>query len=232
MLDIYAPSFVFEDGIFAALVPQHSCMNAGDYLRGQYLSRSSSSTFIYICHCSSSRTESFLFSLLDLDIQTSLSSFILEGRMLPSLVLQEFLHLCHRPSSSTALSSGLVPRLRHVCYVHTRGLNFPCPGFSTYSYVQRSSLRTGSFLPWLFNLTESDFRSLLLVLHLIKHWFATCVHHHSRASQAIAGSAIQDPNGIIPCWISVYGTRKSKLPRRQPILSRHTARQRERGATS
>ena len=130
MLDIYAPSFVFEHGIFAALVPQHSRTNASVYLRGQYLSRSGSSTFIYICHYSSSRTESFLSSLLDLDIQTSLSSFILKDIIIPALVLQEFLHLGHRPSSSMALSSGLVPRLRHVCYVHTRGLNFPCPGFS------------------------------------------------------------------------------------------------------
>lgn len=103
MLDIYAPSFVLEDEIFSALVPQHSYMNASIYLRERYLSCSGSSTFIIsviiredgiflfwlldIHTCvlrSSSRTEFFLPWFLDLSM---CATFILEDSILPSLVL-------------------------------------------------------------------------------------------------------------------------------------------------
>ena len=169
MLDLYAPSFVLDDETFPALVPQDSYMNAGVHLRGRHRSCSGSSTFIYICHCSSVRSEPVLFSLLN--DHTYLSSFVFEDSILPPLFRREFINLCHRPSSRTELFlawfldldmcatfiledqilPALVPPPIHMFNVHHRGRNPSFPSSSTllnrtfeacFSYFTQS--KTGS----------------------------------------------------------------------------------------
>ena len=99
MLDINAPSFVHEDETFPAFVSPHSYTNAGVYLRGRYLSCSSSLAFLNARHCASSRSGFLLFSLLN--DHTSLSSFNFEDSNLPPLFRREFVHLCPHPSFRT-----------------------------------------------------------------------------------------------------------------------------------